>query len=215
MPCREHSNQHSGTDKGKNDYNSQRTILATTLGRLGNECKVSSRSRTFGGIRLSHKPPNVRSGTSLSMSNLASLLKTEITRLARKEVRATTSKLQKAVTSHRSEIAALKRRVVELERRLRQSQRGQGATVDKRVTPATENGRQKVRFSPKSLISQRKRLGLSAADVGLLFGTTGQSIYNWEAGRARPSARHMATLGALRKLGRRQAEKILEALRNG
>jgi len=107
----------------------------------------------------------------------------------------------------------LKRQAAELARQLRQAQRGQRGSADKHVQPATEAEGTKVRFSAKSLISQRKRLGLSAADVGLLFGTTGQSIYNWETGRARPSIKHMATLAALRRLGRKQAAQVLEAWR--
>ena len=42
------------------------------------------------------------------MSNIASLLKTEISRVARKEVRAETLGLKKAVSVYRAEIAALK-----------------------------------------------------------------------------------------------------------
>jgi DNA-binding transcriptional regulator YiaG len=147
------------------------------------------------------------------MPNLTALLKAEITRLARKEVRAGTSKLLKAVASHRSEIAALKRRSSELEQQLRQAQRGQRTSVTVREAPVAEDGSARTRYSAKSLIAQRKRLGLSAADVGLLFGTTGQSVYNWESGRARPSVKHMATLAALRNLGKRQAAEIVAARR--
>jgi hypothetical protein len=44
------------------------------------------------------------------MPNIASLLKAEISRVARKEIRAEITALRKAATTHRSEIAALKRR---------------------------------------------------------------------------------------------------------
>ena len=44
------------------------------------------------------------------MANIASLLKTEISRVARKEVRADTVDLKKALGVYRAEIAALKRR---------------------------------------------------------------------------------------------------------
>jgi DNA-binding transcriptional regulator YiaG len=148
------------------------------------------------------------------MPNLSTLFKAEITRLARKEVRANTTQLHKSSSTHRSDIAALKRRVAQLEKQLNQTLRAArtgGGKVS--ATAPAEDGATKVRFSPKSLIAQRKRLGISAADCGLLFGTTGQSIYNWESGKARPSVKHMATLAALRKLGRRQAAAIIEARR--
>ena len=59
--------------------------------------------------------------------------------------------------------------------------------------------------------SQRRRLGLSAAECGLLIGASAQSIYNWEEGKARPRAQHVAAIFALRTLGRRQANAILES----
>ena len=49
------------------------------------------------------------------MPNIASILKSEISRVARKEVRAEVSGLKKGVSGHRSEIAALKRRLLALE----------------------------------------------------------------------------------------------------
>jgi DNA-binding transcriptional regulator YiaG len=147
------------------------------------------------------------------MPNLSNILKAEITRLARKELKASTAKLQTAVAAYRSDIAALKRRITELEQQLRHAHRAQRQVQASTPAQSAPDNSVKVRFSAKSLISQRKRLGLSAADVGLLFGTTGQSIYNWESGHARPGIKHMATLAALRKLGRKQAAEIVAARR--
>jgi DNA-binding transcriptional regulator YiaG len=142
------------------------------------------------------------------MSNFASVLKEEFSRIARKEIRRETSTLKKASTAFRSEIAALKRRVLELERKLRQAGRGgqspQPAAANEDSVPPSS------RFSPKSMAAQRKRLGLSAAECGLLIGASSQSIYNWEEGKARPRAQHRPAIFALRNLGRRQANEILE-----
>ena len=49
------------------------------------------------------------------MPNIASVLKSEITRLARKEVRDGGDGLRKTVAAHRAEIASLKKRVSDLE----------------------------------------------------------------------------------------------------
>jgi DNA-binding transcriptional regulator YiaG len=143
------------------------------------------------------------------MSNVASVLKEEIARVARREIRRETSSLKKSSTTHRSEIAALKRRILELERQLRRMGRGgqsaqPAAANEDSVSPGS-------RFSAKSMAAQRLRLGLSAAECGRLIGASGQSVYNWEAGKARPSAQHLPAIFALRNLGRRQANEILEA----
>ena len=142
------------------------------------------------------------------MSNIASVMKEEISRISRKEIRRATASLKKSSTIHRSEIAALKRRILELERHLRQARR----TGSSAPSAANEDSvSSQVRFSAKSMAAQRRRLGLSAAECGLLIGASGQSIYNWEEGKAHPRAQHLPAIFALRNLGRRQANEILEA----
>ena len=142
------------------------------------------------------------------MPNIATLLKNEISRVARKEQRGESLALKKALSSHRSEIAALKRRIHALEQALRRLSRA-GA----RAAPAPEADAPtpSTRFSAKSLASQRRRLGLSAAECGLLVGTSAQSIYNWEAGKVRPRARHLVAIAALRTLGKKDAAAHLAA----
>lgn len=51
-----------------------------------------------------------------------------------------------------------------------------------------------LRFSAKGLASEHVRLGLSAGDCGLLLGASGQSVYNWEAGKTRPSDKHLPAI---------------------
>lgn len=144
------------------------------------------------------------------MANIASLLKSEISRVARKEVRGETAGLKKAVSSYRSEIAALKRRAQALEAELRRL----GKATAKALPAAAEDPPARAqRFSPKGLASQRKRLGLSALECGLLVGASGQSIYNWEDGKARPRARFMPAIASLKGMGKRAAAAKLANLR--
>jgi len=142
------------------------------------------------------------------MPNIAAALKSEISRVARKEVRGETVALKKATRTYRSDIAALKRRTQELEHLIRRLVKGVGkpALVDSEAA-STEG----LRFSAKGLVSQRKRLGLSAAECGLLVGASAQSIYNWEEGKVRPRAKHVAAIAALRSLGKREAAARLAA----
>jgi DNA-binding transcriptional regulator YiaG len=139
------------------------------------------------------------------MPNIASVLKSEITRIARKEIRAEVDGLKKSVSGYRSEIAALKRRSQSLEQELKRLQR----SVPKPESLPVEEAGKTQRFSAKGLASQRQRLGLSADAVGILIGTSGQSVYNWEAGKARPRAGHLAAIAALRGLSKTQAAEIL------
>ena len=145
------------------------------------------------------------------MPNIATVFKTEIARVARKEVKAETASLKKSVTAYRSEIAALKRRAQVLEQEVRRLRTGNAKSAP---VGDGEGERQKsMRFSVKGFSAQRKRLGLSALELGLLIGTTSQSIYNWEEGKARPRAKYMPAIAALRTLGRKAAMAHLEATR--
>jgi DNA-binding transcriptional regulator YiaG len=46
-----------------------------------------------------------------------------------------------------------------------------------------------------------------------LVGASGQSIYNWEAGKARPRSAHLAAIAALKSYGKKEAMARLETLR--
>jgi len=145
------------------------------------------------------------------MPNIASILKSEISRIARKEARSETMTLKKAVAAHRAEIAALKRRAQALEQKLRRLGKASAAAAP---VPQDDESSRSLRFSAKGLASQRRRLGLSAEDCGRLVGTSGQSIYNWESGKARPRARLLPAIAALRQLGKKEAAARLAALRS-
>ena len=143
-----------------------------------------------------------------AMPNIAALLKSEISRVARKEVRGETLALKKAARNYRSEIAALKRRTQELEHQVRRLRRSVVKAIPAESEPAATEG---LRFSAKGLISQRKRLGLSAAECGLLVGASAQSIYNWEEGKVCPRAKHLVAIAGLRAMGKREAAARLAA----
>lgn len=143
------------------------------------------------------------------MPNIGALLKQEITRLSRREIRGQVQATKKASSQYRRHIAQLKRQVAALERQM--------ALLQRRVlgpSPAAANGstNQRVRFVAKGLKSHRNRLGLSAADYGRLVGVSAQSIYNWEQGHASPRSEQLKTVATLRGIGKREAQGRLEQL---
>ena len=144
------------------------------------------------------------------MPNIAAVLKDEIARIARREVRRETAGLKKAATTYRSEIAALKRRAHTLEQALGRALKARARQPI--AAGADEASQAALRFRPQGLAALRGRLGLSARECGLLLGVSGQSIYLWESGRARPSGPHLAAIAALRRIGKRDAAAQLEAL---
>ena len=141
------------------------------------------------------------------MPNIASVLKDEILRLARKEVRKELEGLKKASGQYRSDIAALKRQVATLEKQV--------ARVDKTGPKNAAIAREgeettRFRFSAKRFAAMRGKLGLSAGDMGTLLGVSGQTVYHWESGKTRPRQGQLAAIAAVRKLGKREIQAHLE-----
>jgi len=143
------------------------------------------------------------------LPNIASVLKEEVARLVRRQLRSETESLKKASSRYRSEIAALKRRIDVLEKQVSRLER----MVPKNAAPAVdEQSETKLRFKPQGVRAQRTRLGLSAADMGALVGVSAQTIYNWESGASRPRAEQLAAIAAVRKMGKREAKARLDQM---
>lgn len=142
------------------------------------------------------------------MPNIASVLKSEIARVARKEVKSEIQSLKKLSAQHRSHIAALKRQVTALEKLLRQTSKGVRAQPASAAAAAEDSDAGGLRFRAKGFATHRARLGLSAAQAGAMLGVSGQTIYHWESGKAKPRARQMPAIAAMRKLSKSQAQEI-------
>ena len=143
------------------------------------------------------------------MANIASVLKEEITRLARKELRSETENLKKASALYRSEIAALKRRTASLEKQLARLEKSASKNAVAQVNPKETT---KARFTVKGFKALRQRLGLTAEAIGTLLGVSAQTIYNWEAGNTSPREQQMVRIVMLRGMGKRDVDAIMQNL---
>jgi DNA-binding transcriptional regulator YiaG len=130
------------------------------------------------------------------------MLKAEITRLSRREIKKELTAVRKANVTYRHQIAALKRQVAELEHMSAQLAKRAQATGNE---PAVMRNRP-VRFVAKGFAAMRKRLGLSAAQLGRLVGVSEQSVYNWETKKAVPRKEALAAIVELRGMGKREVQ---------
>ena len=146
------------------------------------------------------------------MPNITTVLKEEVLRLARKEIRNQTSVLKKMSAQYRRDIAEMKRRMSELQRKITPLQK---QVLRGTSSQPTEGDGEHARFTAKGLRSQRKRLGLSAANYGKLISVTGQTIYSWEGETSRPRRHQVARIALLRHLGKREAQVRLVQLKGG
>ncbi|MFM7330097.1 MAG: helix-turn-helix domain-containing protein [Brachymonas sp.] len=137
------------------------------------------------------------------MSQFSILLKKEIGRIAKKEVRAEVVPAKKSSSQARSEIAALKKRVARLEALIKRlgTSAGRGRSAAAETVDADSP---KLRFRAGGFATLRKKLKLSAHEMAKLLGVSAQSVYHWETGKSKPQARQLAAIAAVRKLGKKE-----------
>ncbi len=148
------------------------------------------------------------------MPNIAAVLKDEIRRLAKREIKTATSTTKQAIVQYRRDIAKLKRELQEQKRKTAFLEAQERKRLDQ-PQAASERELNGVRHSARSVRAQRKRLGLSAADYGKLVGVSGLTVFNWEHGKARPRQDRLAALVAVRAMGRREALAKLDVRKTG
>lgn len=141
------------------------------------------------------------------MSTFAEQLKNEISRIAKKELRAETKQLKHAVTQQRAEISALKRRLAEMEQTLKRMAK---ASAKAQPGEVNEEG-PSLRFRAAGFASLRKKLGLTAGEMAQLLGVSAQSVYHWEIGKSRPRPSQLPAISAVRKMGKKEVAERLAA----
>jgi DNA-binding transcriptional regulator YiaG len=134
-------------------------------------------------------------------------LKSEITRLARKEMRATYLPLAKGVRRLKRAVSRLRQTVAVLEK-LGAEFGVQRVAEQARLDAAPEDVKA-ARLSPLLIKKLRRRLGITQSELATLAGVSHSAVGSWEYGKARPEGRNREALVALRGLGKREVRRIL------
>lgn len=142
------------------------------------------------------------------MTDLAHALKTEISRLARKELRAHLEPLKKSAAQSKAQVAVLREEISSLKRQIRALAKQAHHPAEK-SSEVQQKSRQ--RFTAKGFATMRRRLGLSHAEMGRLIGASDQSVRKWEDGAAIPRMKFQQAIFALRGIGKRAISERLGA----
>jgi DNA-binding XRE family transcriptional regulator len=142
------------------------------------------------------------------MGKLEGIIKSEIVRLAKREIRKISVPMGKKVRSLKDAVSRLRQTVLALERFTAQQQKELGR--GRIQLEATQEEVKKSRFSPRLVRSLRKRLGITQKEMATLIGVTIGAIYQWEKGIFEPRGEKKGMFVALRKLGRREVRRLLE-----
>jgi len=142
------------------------------------------------------------------MGKVEGIIKSEIVRLARREVRKISVPLGRDVRFLKSGVSQLRKTVLTLQRITASQQK----ELEKGKTPlgATPEEVKESRFSPRLIGSLRRRMGITQKELAILTGVSVGAAHLWEIGQFKPSMKKKAVMVALRKLGRREVRKLLE-----
>jgi DNA-binding transcriptional regulator YiaG len=144
------------------------------------------------------------------MPNVANVLREEIQRLAKKQVKLGLSPLKRDHMRLKKSVADLRRQVAALN--------GMNRELLKKVTPVVAEGATEkaatLRPTSKGLDKLRRRLGLTQVQFGRLLGVSGQAVAHWAAedGRVRMRNATLAALAGIQNIGKREALRRLNAI---
>jgi DNA-binding transcriptional regulator YiaG len=143
------------------------------------------------------------------MGKIEGIIKSEIMRLAKREIRKIAVPLGSDVRSLKSGVSQLRKAVLTLQRITASQQKE--LEKGKMVLEAPPEEVKESRFSPRLIRSLRGHLGVTQKEMAILTGVTVGAVHLWESGQFKPSMKKKSAMVALRKLGRREVRKLLES----
>jgi len=135
-------------------------------------------------------------------------LQSEITRVARREIKKELDPIKRVNASQRKYIADLRRELSDLQKEVKQLQKASGTSAP--VKP--EGTDQRFWITGKGALSLRKRLGLTQIEFAQLVGITQQTVVRWEKTEGKIALRGeaiQARLQEVRTMGKKDAAEAL------
>ena len=130
--------------------------------------------------------------------NAMSVLKAEISRLAKKEAKQVVSPVQKVSATYRGLIAGLRKQVASLQKEVAMLKRA-ASKADKVLGAKTEpEGR--FWITGKGVKAMRKRTGLTQEKFGNLVGVSVPTVVNWEKAKGKVDIRRKETMARIQSL---------------
>ena len=140
------------------------------------------------------------------MGKLESTIKSEIQRLAKRQIRSTFIPLRREVRAMRLKLSGLSKGITSLNRMAKELQLEEKAKPKLEATPEEVKA---SRLTPARIRGLRNKLGISQRELGIFTGATLGAVGSWEKGKFKPRGEKKAALVALRKLRKREVRKML------
>ena len=139
------------------------------------------------------------------MGKMEGTIKSEILRLAKREVRAAFLPLRREVWAMRLKLSGLSKGFATLNRQAKELRKEEA----KPKLGASPEEVKASRLTPERIRNLRKKKGISQRELGILTGATTGAVLSWEKGKFKPTRDKKVALVALRKVMKRDVRKML------
>ena len=139
------------------------------------------------------------------MAKIEGVIKSEIIRLAKREVRAVFRPLRREVWQMSTKLSNLSKGIASLNRMAKELHLEEA----KPKLEATPEEIKASRLTPERIRRIRSKLGISQRELGTLIGASLGAVLSWEKGKFKPKGDKKAALVGLRKLKKRDVKKLL------
>lgn len=149
------------------------------------------------------------------MTTYAIAAKQEMTRVARKVMRPEMESMRADSAAQRKRVLDLERRVKSLEAALAALQidlRSHRVQKDQGISGVPGFQARSGSFDASGFADHRKQLGLTQAQMAKLLGTSALSVYKWERAGVIPRRAQQEKIESVMKLGKRAAAAKLRSL---
>ena len=130
----------------------------------------------------------------------------EIRRLARKEIKATLAPTFETLSALKKQVAEQKKQIAALEKRCAAAEPATSAMP----IAVSEDDEKQVRLNAAGILRLRTKLGLTQGEFAKVLGVAMHTVSVWEQGRRTPRRSHKVRICALRGIGKRELNKMLE-----
>ena len=142
------------------------------------------------------------------MSDLKQVLNDEIRRLARKEVKPAVQPLHATIAALRRQVSDLKKELSCANRKTEIIQRNLSAGE----TPIVVDEEPKLRLNAAGIVRIRTKLKLTQTEFAKLLDVSMHTVSSWEMGKSYPRAAAKVRICALRTMGKRKINAILQEM---
>lgn len=150
------------------------------------------------------------------MTAFSDAFRSEVMRVARKEIKGELESLRKTISVQRSDISALKRDMKTIVAQVKALNRAGGrkantGEVRKQGEQAPVGRKRTFHFKAEVLMAKREQLGITQQSMAVLLDASQLSVSRWESGKVMPRAAQLERIQQVLKMGKREVLAKLAA----